>query len=172
MDAEDQNAFFDLLSSHGGDCKYYSIDSFNDTFTNHPNSGLSVISFNIRSFHKNCDEFIGFLKNLKFSFDIIILTETWLSDANTNLCYLDGYDVVHSVRKAKAGGGVSMFIRDSLKFNINNNLCLNNDIFESVGITLNLNNENQLNILGIYRPPGGNLDLFSNSFFNVISENN
>ena len=49
---EGGDAFFDLLGSHGGDCKYFTIDSFNDSFSRDLVSKLSIISFNIRSFQK------------------------------------------------------------------------------------------------------------------------
>ena len=171
MESEDQDAFLDLLSSHGGDSDYYTVDSFNNFSKKFNNSKLSVITFNVRSFHKHCDEFIGFLNCINLKFDVIILTETWLSDLNKDIANIDGYNVVHSIRTKKQGGGVSLFIRDSLNFEVNNNLIINNDIFECVGVTLNLLDV-KISILGVYRPPGGNLNSFSNSFFNLINENN
>ena len=172
LGSEAEDAFFELLNSQGGDCKYYDIDSFNNKFAKTNNSKFSVISFNIRSFYKNSDEFIGFLSNLKFKFHIIILTETWLSDKNIELCNISGYTGIHCVRKNKQGGGVSLFIHNSLTFKRLNNYSISNDLFESVGVSVDISREVSLNVLGIYRPPGGNLDLFSDSFFNFVNENN
>ena len=129
-----------MLGLHGGDCRYYTIYSFNNNFSKDKNSNLSIISFNIGSFHKNCEELIGFLKKLKYEFKYIIITETWLLETNINLCNLDGYIGVHSVCTNKPGGGVSLFIHESLLFKLNNNLP------------------------GIYRPPGSNLNSFSDTF--------
>ena len=47
MEDEDPNEFFDMLSAHGGDSRYYTIDSFNDRFSYDANQKLSIISFNI-----------------------------------------------------------------------------------------------------------------------------
>ena len=107
MESEDQDAFLDLLSSHGGDSDYYTVDSFNNFSKKFNNSKLSVITFNVRSFHKHCDEFIGFLNCINLKFDVIILTETWLSDLNKDVANIVGYDVVHSIRTKKQCGGVS-----------------------------------------------------------------
>ena len=48
------------------DCKYYSAETLSLITQNFTNNGLSVICFNIRSFHKNGDEFLGYLSNFQF----------------------------------------------------------------------------------------------------------
>ena len=68
-------------------CNYYSIDSFKTLKQQFPYNGLSVLCFNIRSFSKNSDEFLGYLSNCEHDFDIIILTETWAKDETYTLCY-------------------------------------------------------------------------------------
>ena len=167
LGSEAEDAFFELLNSQGGDCKYYDIDYFNNKFAKTNNSKLSVISFNIRSFYKNSDEFIGFLSNLKFKFHIIILTETWLSDKNIELCNISGYTGIHCVRKNKQGGGVSLFIHNSLTFKRLNNYSISNDLFESVGVSVDISREVSLNVI-YYIINNLINDFFSNSFYPTI----
>ena len=120
---DEVGAFFNMLGSGSEDCRYYTIDSFNDKFTGNSTLKLSIITINIRSFRRNCDEFIWFLNNLNIKFDIIILTETWLYETNTDLCNINGYKSVHSMRQERMGGGVSIFVHESLSFQSPNNLC-------------------------------------------------
>ena len=58
-------------------CKYYSIDTFKSTMQHFSDYGLSIMCFNIRSFSKNGEEFLGYLHNCGHPFDGIVLTETW-----------------------------------------------------------------------------------------------
>ena len=96
---DEVGAFFNMLGSGSEDCRYYTLDSFNDKFTGNSTLKLSVITFNIRSFSRNFNEFIGFLNNLNIKFYIIILTETWLSETSIDFCNINGYKSVHSVHQ-------------------------------------------------------------------------
>ena len=164
LNRDDSDNIFDMLSSDSDECKYYTIESFNSKYNEETNS-LSVVSFNIRSAFKNIDKFVAFLKSLNCEFDIIILTETWASIDNCNLLTIDGYNCEHSVRSDRQGGGVCVYINKSLSYNCRSDLCINNNIFVSVGIVLNTSLNLKINLLEIYRPPVGNLQVFSNEFF-------
>ena len=51
-------------------------------------------------------------------YDIICINETWLDDKiNTYEVSLDGYDLVRKDRK-RTGGGVAMYIRNSISYKI------------------------------------------------------
>ena len=154
-------------------CKYCSIDTFKDLKQNFEQKGLSVICFNIRSFNKNGDEFLGYLSNCEHDFDIIILTETWAKDETHILCHIPGYESSHNYRADRRGGGVSIFVKNTYRFNIIETLNISNESFESAAITLFYpDSEKRINVLGLYRPPGGDTNLFVEKLSDVISQNN
>ena len=60
-------------------------------------------------------EFYNLLIN--FSFSITCLSETWANDSNPGknfLFQLEGHNPVHQIRKNCKGGGIAIFIQDSL----------------------------------------------------------
>ena len=95
-------------------CKYYSIDTFKSTMQHFTDNGLSIMCFSIRSFSKNGEEFLGYLQNCGYHFDAIVLTETWTKNETQSLCHIPGYQAVHNSRPDQTGGGVSIFIKDTL----------------------------------------------------------
>ena len=153
-------------------CKYCSTDSFKIFKQNFNIRGLSMICFNIRSYHKNSDEFLAYLNNCDHNFDIIVLTETWAREETHVLCHIPGYNSAHNFRDGRKGGGVSVFVRDTLNFDTFDELNISNEIFESVAIKLFCKNTNkELNVMGVYRPPNGNTNEFTNQLRDIIDRN-
>ena len=146
-------------------CKYYDVDSFLSPFINKGNN-LNVLNFNIRSFFKNCDEFLALISRSSNDIDVIVLTETWFTKDNLYLCSIPGYRSFHCCRSIKIGGGVSIFIRDSIdcsELDIN----VNNDTIECIGVKISIKNQ-VTNVLGVYRPPGNDISGFINCLENLI----
>lgn len=153
-------------------CRYHSINTFKDFSKTFNQNGLTIINFNIRSFNSNSTEFLAYLEGTGHSYDIIILTETWINASNVSLSYIPGYSSVHSYREVMKGGGVSIFVKDGLKYDIIQELNISNNTIECVAVSIIYpNSTNKLNILGIYRPPKGNIKDFSNLLQDLISQN-
>ena len=91
------------------DCKYCSVDDFKSLKRNFISNGLSVICFNIRSYHKKLEEFLAYLNNCDHTFDVIILTETWSKTETNSFFHIPGYIPTHNSRNGRNGGGVSIF---------------------------------------------------------------
>ena len=87
-----------------------------------------MLHLNIRSFQKNFDSLLNLLMTLKFEFKVICITETWCSDnsMNHNLFKLPQYKNIHQVRRAGKGGGIAVFLHESLTFNMRHDLSVNN----------------------------------------------
>ena len=154
-------------------CKYCSIDTFKDQKQNFSQKGISVICFNIRSFIKNADEFLGYLINCEHTFDIIVLTETWAKDETHTLCHIPGYVSVHNFRSDRRGGGVSIFVKETIRFDTIETLNISSDSIESAAITIYCpDSDKKINVLGIYRPPKGDANLFINKLSDTLSQNN
>ena len=135
-------------------CKYISVDSFQGIKQTFSDTGLSLLCFNIRSFSKNSEEFLGYISNCKHSFDVIVLTETWAKDETQYSFQIPGYNSLHNFRKNKRGGGVSIFIKDTYKYTSIDELDISEEAFESIGATIYYpESEKSFNVIGVYRPP-------------------
>ena len=64
---------------------------------------------------------------LKFELKLICITETWCSDntMNHNLFELPQYKSFHQVRRTGEGGGIAVFLHESITFNIRHDLSVN-----------------------------------------------
>ena len=139
------------------DSKYYSIDSFNETRSTvfSDVSSFSLCHLNIRSLPAHLVEFDALLSTMNISFDVIALTETWLTAQNADLYNIMGYNCVHKYRSDTRGGGVSVLVRKTLNFTHRNDISIFNSDIESVFIEIekSLIGESKNVVIGsIYRP--------------------
>ena len=158
--------FYNALSqdlSYNSD--YYLSDKFkNKCIEKGFNSDcFSFIHLNIRSVPKNINQFELYLRNIQHEFSIIGLSETWLNESNFSLYNIVGYNHVYKYREKKSGGGVSMYIKESLHYTSREDLSIFNNIIESVFIEIqkdNFNTPHNILIGTIYRPPNKDIKLF------------
>lgn len=73
--------------------------------------GISVIHFNSGLLCRNFSKIKDYLQQLKHSFSIIAVVETWLSDDRELQDSLDGSEMFNLNRISKRGGGVAMFVK-------------------------------------------------------------
>ena len=98
------------LNDHFGkifpDCKYHSANEFN-TCNSNPLClpGVSFIHLNARSLNSNFRQIEDYLKSLDYTFDVIAVSETWMSH-NSNNFNIPGYDAYitlsEKIRKVEA----------------------------------------------------------------------
>ena len=110
--------------------------SFEDDFLNtHKNNLLNnkhlltILHLNCQSLASTFTEFEAM--NYECNFDILTLSETWLTENQNLLDYveLSGYDLYYKNRENKRGGGVAAYVRESLKCKIRKDFCsLDTDI--------------------------------------------
>ena len=66
----------------------------------------------------NFDKLKDSVKALDFPFDVIAVSETWLKDNDTSSSYsIDGYSSFQCSRLHKTGGGVALYINETLQPN-------------------------------------------------------
>ena len=128
-------------------------------------SDQSFLFFNIRSFFKNSEEF--FHDFLPLNFALFGFTETWLSGANEIFSVLPQYTAYHQCRNNKKGGGVSLFIRNSILSQRVDRLCFSLPHLETVFISFSINGKKYV-VRNFYRPPKSNLREFLESFRNIF----
>ena len=93
----------------------FTIDQFNSFLKNGKigKSHLKIMGYNIRSFYRHIDEFISLLQTANYLPDIIILSETWLTNENKEYAILNGYQSKHVIREIGCSGGISVFMQMS-----------------------------------------------------------
>lgn len=140
----------------------YYIDEINsNSFLKYPlNCKFSVASFNIQSAAKltKFNEFKNMIYLIPKMPDIIVIQETWFSKETINLYNIKGYEAVHSCRPDNHGG-LSIFIKECLYFNVEVNQLDENMHFLAIKLRSSVQIQ-PLTIVGFYRPP----NIFSHSF--------
>ena len=147
------------------ECKSYDVHKFNSRSLSKDKNFL-IVSQNIRSFSKNIELFILFIDSLVLKPKIIVLTETWFS--KNNFHNIRGFIGYHSFREERIGGGVSIFVNENFHSEALLNFNINCDFLEMCGVSVKISDKIVLNVLGFYRPPNGNLDLFFEKMTNLL----
>ena len=78
---------------------------------------------------------------------------------NHNLFKLLQYKTIHQVRKIDKGGGIAIFLHESLTFNIRHDLSVNNDI-EALFVEIMNKKSRKIFSNTQYRQPTGNCNKF------------
>ena len=124
--------FFQIILSL--DRKYSNIDD-TKTFVNNKisSNSFSVLHTNIKSMPKNFERFQEFFKTLKFNFNAVCLSETWcdsLDSTKNSNCRLHGYKSFYQTRDGRKGGGLCIFLLNTLSYKIRSDLNMNSDAFK------------------------------------------
>ena len=153
-------------------CKYFTVDQFNLGFSN-DTSKYFLLNQNIQSFNAKQAVLEAFLESLTVPLHTIVLTETWNDSKSIQLCQIENFEAIHTLRNTPhRGGGVSIFVNSSL-YNIKkiNELSYCNESIETcvARISRKDNTENEHIVLGIYRPRHDNDENFINLLQEIIS---
>ena len=130
---------------------------------------FSMMHLNIRSIQSNLSKLDQFMANLNTNFDIIGISETWLSDLNQNIYQLDGYNHESLVRPDRTHGGVSMFISSLIPYRVLNEICIVVKDIECLFIEIVLNRL-KIYIGIIYRTPDCDVRFFCDHLMNILEK--
>ena len=100
-DIDPDSCYYNELSfSIQMNSNYYHENSFNQSLQKvyNGNDLFSSMHLNIRSIPSNLSKLTQYLSNLNVCFDIIGLSETWLTETNKDIYHVDGYNHVPLVR--------------------------------------------------------------------------
>ena len=152
---------------------YYTDEQFKHNFalTSEGVANFSIIHLNCRSLASNFNKLKDSIKVLGLQFDVIAISETWLSDNDSDNFNIDGYTTFTCSRIYKKGGGVALYINNSLqhKHLPNKSKCIDN-CAEAVSVEITLKNGKKVIICCIYRAPNTELDQLS-EFINNVCRN-
>ena len=155
-------------------CDYYLEDSFNAKCTNEniDMNCFSMVHTNIRSISKNLNNFDNYLGGLDHKFSIIAVSESWLKDHSVDRYGLHGYNSEHKYRRSRGGGGVSIFVENSIEYFVREDLCYQNDNIETLFIEIDkdqIGKDKNVLIGVIYRPPDTDIKSFNTSISEILS---
>lgn len=115
---------------------------------------LSVFHLNAQSLKNKFDYVQLFLTDLSIKFDLLCFSETWFTPDYE--CFpMAGYDCISICRSNARGGGIAIYIRDDLPYDVLADFKVINDDYECIAVQC----------YGIlfalcYRPPSGVLNNF------------
>ena len=132
----DLNFYNEIFGSFSAICNYYQEDSFNVMSQKNVAANyqcpLSLCHINIRSMNRNFQSFQQYLAVLNFEFAAIGVSETWLTERNHDLYSHTGYTFTERHRHDRSGGGVGLFLKDHIDYNVREDLLIFCDIMESL----------------------------------------
>ena len=110
--------------------RYLNKTDFNrNTISIDNTNAFSIIHINARSFIHIHEQIESYLYELTFKCNSIIISESWMKESDIGNYELCNYNSFHTIRKNKRGGGVSIFVKNSLKSQDVNNLSKSIDNF-------------------------------------------
>ena len=83
-----------------------------------------------------------------------------MDEVGNSLYELPKYISKHPVRNDRKGGGVSIYIHNSLSIKVLSNLCISFVDIESLSIEISLDNKHSIFVNVLYRLPNCKIELF------------
>lgn len=110
---------------------------------------FSAIHLNIRSIRNKNDDIDIFFYSLCLRLDVIMFTETWLTESN-HARYFEGYKWETLVRTQKRGDGVAIYVKENISYPVVKEFSVINSYVECLALCIG-----KAVIAVMYRPPTG-----------------
>ena len=144
---------------------YINISDFNKI--PHDSNKLSLISYNIRSFAANSDTMFSMFNDNCFP-DILCLCETWFSSETTQ--DIDGCKCYHVIRPTRRSGGVSVYVRNSIRSELVQYHSYCSDFIEICTVKIVIGQFSCFVFLAVYRPHSGTVDEFISALNEIFND--
>ena len=165
---QDPNVNFYQTQISSLDTSYYIPNEVKEKLENFQQKSFSVLHLNIRSMSKSFESFRELL-DLCFT---VCLPETWCQPhktSNSNL-QIPGYLSLHQTRKNRRGGGLFIFLPESLSYKVRDDLAINSSAIKCLCIEVFNKNSKSIVLNVAYRPPNGEPNELQNHFKNILSK--
>ena len=156
-------AYNSAISDYYTEGEFNKIPEYSNQFT--------IFNVNIRSIPKNFDKLRLYLQELNHNFSVISITESWLKEYNENTYNLNNYTHIRKIRYNRMGGGVSLFIHNSIKFEQRLELIVDLEGVDCLTIEIpkdELNSPKNIILLSLYKPPDINKALFTEKLTDLL----
>ena len=126
------NYYNDLDSHIGLNCNYHFDNSFPCVIHEKLKETdmkcvFSLCHINIRILKANLPALESCLDIMDFKFSIIGISENWLLDGNCDSYNIEGYTLGECDRPARKGGGVGIYLKSSIPFQLRTDLVIDNE---------------------------------------------
>ena len=114
---------------------------------------ITLFNVNIRSIPKNFDIMRHYLCEYNHNFSILSITESCLKQYNRNTYNLKDYTHVSKIREDRAGGGIFLFIRKELRYELKYDVVLDLPGIHSIAAEISKEDLNSVRngiVLAIY----------------------
>ena len=159
--------------THGAKCDYYLEDQFISKVVGKKQCNqLSFFHLNVKSIPKHFDELEMYINSLKLEFTMIALTETWLDKSKQDLYNMPKYNCINRYRKQRRGGGVSLYIRNDIKYMSRPDLEYFDGEMESLFIEIDkdvFNLASNVVVGVIYRMPNTCMEIFNDRMSDIMN---
>ena len=156
-------------------CTYFLPDEFNSIVNTHWENinkmgRFSLMHINCRSLLCNFNEIVDFTCSLNNIFDVVCMSETWLSGSTDDQVDIAGFTFVGKNRENKRGGGVGMYVKNDLKYKIRTDIYSNNEnTCELIAIEIVNDYSKNIVVITVYRPPGTDIEAFSDTINGICA---
>lgn len=132
---------------------YLTIQSLN-TLVHHTRQKFPILHLNMRSIRNKHDDLLNLFSSLTFSFDVMLLTETWLT-ADENPPHFENYAYHGIVRPYGRRGGIAAYVKKPAKHEMISEFSVVNANVECLTVRVE-----SIVVVAIYRPPAGKKQVF------------
>ncbi len=154
------------------DSKYYDLDTLLDSPLTSNSFQYKVMHFNIRGLSSKFHDLKAMIIDLadrNVNLDFILLCETFLTNENADLFNIPGFHLFHKCRQGEQRGGVAIYAKESLKYQLRDDLSLFYEgQFESIFLEVMCGKTSTV-VGEIYRIPNTNEDISIERYENVLS---
>ena len=162
----------DLSNDYEGllnECDYVHLDELKHI----SNIKFGIAQLNVRSLQSkiiNIKNTITELETAGVFLQILSLCETYLNPDKEQLCHLNGYHFECNNRKTKRGGGVGLYIRDTLTYSRRKDLeIFLEGRFETLVVEIEYH-KTKFICCSLYRPPNTSLLDFKNTYTDWVDK--
>ena len=135
------------------------------------NATFSLHFLNIDGSNTNFDTFTAISKCITHKFSVIGLAETNTQQDNKNLYEHDNYSSIYQTcaESKRKGSGVALYIQNHYNFSKISDASLINTDIESLYVELTANDDTEIIVGVVYRPPSGYITNFNNYVDKIFS---
>lgn len=120
---------------------------------------MSLIHFNSRSLYSNFEHIRDYLGHFKRQFNIIAISDNWITADKHDEFNLSGYEFLHIDRVNKKGGGVALFVDKKLNYKLEKSMSFTvDDILECITIEIIQKKKKNVLVSCMYRTPGSKIE--------------
>lgn len=147
---------------------YHSLSQLNQHLYRSTNkNSLRILQINIRSMGNldKFDELKMFLARYNGTVDVLVIGETWVKEDRKHMYCINGYKSMFSCRENTQGGGLALFVRESIKYEE----LANEHIDGFHHLHIQLETAGKIALHAVYRPPGQDQEIYVTKLDSILA---